>query len=125
MRAAAPPGVTVERHRADFQRLLSEAVLSISQAGYNTVLDLLQCGPRMVLVPFAAAGETEQTVRAQLLADAGRAVVVPEAGLTPQALAGAVDRALAAPPPAKLAVDCDGAAASARALRGWLEARTP
>jgi predicted glycosyltransferase len=123
VRAAAPPGVTVERHRADFQRLLGDAVLSISQAGYNTVLDLLQGGPRMVLVPFAAAGETEQTLRAQLLADAGRAVVVREAGLTPERLADAVDRALAAPPPATLAVDCDGAAASARLIGQWLAAR--
>jgi predicted glycosyltransferase len=123
VREAALPGVTVERHRADFHDLLGSAALSISQAGYNTVLDLLQCGPRMVLVPFAAAGETEQTIRAQLLADAGRAVVVPEAGLTPERLAQAVDRALAAPPPARLAVDCDGAAASARLIGQWLAAR--
>jgi predicted glycosyltransferase len=123
IRAAAPAGVTVERHRADFRALLAAATLSISQAGYNTVLDLVQAGPRMVLVPFAAAGETEQTLRARLLADAGRAIVVLEAGLTPERLAAAVDRALAAPAPARLEIDCDGAAASARALRGWLAAR--
>jgi predicted glycosyltransferase len=121
--AAAPPGVMVERHRDDFRDLLGAAVLSISQAGYNTVLDLLQAGPRMVLVPFAAAGETEQTIRAEQLAAAGRAVIVPEAGLTPAALAAAVDRALAAPAPPKLMLDCDGAAASARALGRWLAER--
>jgi len=121
--AAAPPGVAVERHRADFRDLLGGAVLSISQAGYNTVLDLLQAGPRMVLVPFAASGETEQTIRAAQLAAAGRAVIVPEADLTPELLAAAVDRALAAPAPAKLALADDGAAASARLLRRWLAAR--
>ncbi|MEJ0068699.1 MAG: glycosyltransferase [Pseudomonadota bacterium] len=121
--AAAPPGVAVERHRADFRDLLGQAVLSISQAGYNTVLDLLQCGPRMVLVPFAAAGETEQTIRAQQLASSGRAVIVPEAGLTAEALATAVDRVLDGPPPPPLAIDCDGAAASARALKRWIAAR--
>ena len=123
IRAAAPPGVTVERHRDDFRRLLGGAVLSISQAGYNTVLDLLQAGPRMVLVPFAAAGETEQALRARLLADAGRAVVIDEASLTPDRLAAAVDRALTAPPPPPMAINCDGAAASARAIRGWLAER--
>jgi predicted glycosyltransferase len=121
--AAALPGVTVERHRADFRDLLGGAVLSISQAGYNTVLDLLQAGPRMVLVPFAAAGETEQTIRAEQLAATGRAVIVPEADLTPELLAAAVDRALAAPAPAKLALASDGAAESARLLRRWLAAR--
>jgi predicted glycosyltransferase len=121
--AAALPGVTVERHRADFRDLLGGAVLSISQAGYNTVLDLLQAGPRMVLVPFAAAGETEQTIRAEQLAATGRAVIVPEADLTAELLAAAVDRALAAPAPAKLALASDGAAESARLLRRWLAAR--
>ena len=121
--AAAAPGVTVERHRADFRELLVTAMLSISQAGYNTVLDLLQAGPRMVLVPFAAAGETEQTVRATQLAAAGRAVIVPESDLTPASLAAAVERALAAPAPAKLALADDGAATSARLLRRWLAAR--
>jgi predicted glycosyltransferase len=123
IRAAAPPGVTVERHRDDFRELLSQAVLSVSQAGYNTVLDLLQTGPRMVLVPFAAASETEQALRARLLADTGRAVVVDEATLTPERLAAAIDRALAAPSPPPLPIDGDGAAASARAIRGWLAER--
>jgi predicted glycosyltransferase len=121
--AAAPPGVTVERHRADFRDLLARSVLSISQAGYNTVLDLLQGGPRMVLVPFAASGETEQTIRAEQLVASGRAVIVPEAALSPATLAAAVDRALVAPPPAPLTLDVDGAAASARALAGWLAER--
>lgn len=123
IQAAAPQGVTVERHRADFRDLLASAVLSISQAGYNTVLDLLQCGPRMVLVPFAASGETEQTIRAEQLAASGRAAIVTEAALGPASLADAIDRALAAPAPAPLALDVDGAAASARALAGWLAER--
>ena len=40
------------------------AGLSISQSGYNTVCDVLQAGCRAIYVPFAAGGETEQTVRA-------------------------------------------------------------
>jgi predicted glycosyltransferase len=123
LQAAAPPGITIERHRADFRTLLSQAVLSISQAGYNTVLELLQARPRMVLVPFAADGETEQTLRASLLAERGLAVVTPEAGLTPERLATAIDEALEALLPPVPAIDLDGAAYTARALKQWVAER--
>jgi predicted glycosyltransferase len=121
--AAAPPGVTVERHRSDFRQLLAQTVLSISQAGYNTVLDLLQTRPRMILVPFAADGETEQTIRAKLLGDAGHAVVVPEAGLTPERLAAAVDEALEALRPEPPKIDFNGGVNTARALKQWIAER--
>ncbi len=123
IQAAAPPGVTVERHRADFRQLLAQTVLSVSQAGYNTVLDLLQTRPRMVLVPFAAGDESEQTIRAQLLADKGLATVVPEAGLTPEKLAAAVDEALEAVRPEPPTVNFDGGVTTARALKQWVAER--
>ena len=49
---AAPAHAKVERARPDFRRLLAAAELSISQAGYNTCVDLLRSGPRAILVPF-------------------------------------------------------------------------
>ncbi|WP_299812051.1 glycosyltransferase [uncultured Roseibium sp.] len=93
----AGKGVIVERARRDFPELLKRARLSVSQAGYNTVLDILIAGVAAVLVPFAQANETEQSQRAQALANHGRAIVVPEAGLTPERLAAAIDDALALP----------------------------
>ncbi len=96
--AEASEGVLVERARRDFPGLLKRARLSVSQAGYNTVLDVLIAGVRSVLVPFAQIRETEQTQRAEALARHGRAVVVPEKGLTAEALAAAIDEALAKPP---------------------------
>ncbi|MFD1694793.1 glycosyltransferase family protein [Roseibium aestuarii] len=96
-RARAPEGVIVERARPDFPDLLTRARLSVSQAGYNTVLDLLIAGTPCVFVPFAQVKETEQTQRAEALAAHGRAVVVAEAGLTPDKLAKAADEALALP----------------------------
>ncbi|KZM47529.1 glycosyltransferase [Labrenzia sp. OB1] len=93
----AGDGVIVERARRDFPELLKRARLSVSQAGYNTVLDILIAGVAAVLVPFAQANETEQSQRAQALANHGRAIVVPEAGLTPERLAAAIDDALALP----------------------------
>ena len=115
--ADAPPGVTVERARPDFPALLRRCRLSVSQAGYNTVLDLLQAGCRAVVVPFADAGQTEQALRARLLEERGRLTVVDEAGLTPESLAAGIARALAAPPPPPpMPLRLDGAAESARLL---------
>lgn len=116
LRARARAGVTVERARPDFPALLAGAALSISQAGYNTVADLLRARVPTVLVPFAEARETEQTVRAQALAARGLARVVAPERLSPARLAAAVDDALAAGLPAESGVRLDGAATAARLL---------
>ncbi|HYR33768.1 MAG TPA: glycosyltransferase [Burkholderiales bacterium] len=117
----AGPGIVLERSRADFTALLGNCALSISQAGYNTVAETLQARVRAVLVPFAAGGESEQTLRAELLAERGAAAMVDAAKLSPQTLADAVNRAVRAPrPPADL-VDLNGARRSAELLREWLQ----
>ena len=108
---ALPPGVTVEPARPDFPAMLGGAALSISQAGYNTVAEVLAAGTRAVFVPFAAAGQTEQTLRASALQRHGRAEMVAEADLTPPILAAAIDRALAQTPTV-LNVDLGGIARS-------------
>ena len=116
--ARAPEGVTVERFRPDFRRLLRSARLSISQGGYNTLMDVLDAGVRAVVVPYAGGLETEQTLRANLLAARGLVEVVGEEELGPGSIAAAVSRAFAKPPPGGFAgVDTSGVAATARALR--------
>ena len=110
---AAGDGVAIERFRADLPALFQRAALSISQAGYNTAVELLQARVPMVLVPFAEAAETEQTLRARLLTEAGMAQMVEADALDPARLADAVDRAQLPPP---LAIDLDGARGSARAI---------
>jgi predicted glycosyltransferase len=92
--AAAPPGVTVERARPDFVALLTRARLSISQGGYNTLMEVMAAGLPGVVVPFAGGSETEQTQRARLLADTGLITVVDEESLTPETLAEGIARAL-------------------------------
>src|SRR5262249_3088105 len=116
----AKAGIVIERSRADFQELLASCALSVSQAGYNTVAETLQARVRSVLVPFAAGGETEQTLRAELLAARGAATIVPEAALTPEALAHAINRAARAPRPAADLVDLRGAQRSAELLKQWV-----
>jgi predicted glycosyltransferase len=100
LRARAPSWVVVEPARRDFRGLLARAAVSVSQAGYNTVVDVLAAGVRAVLVPFATERETEQTLRAERLAQRGLARVLPEAALTPDRLAAFVAEALAMPRPA-------------------------
>ncbi len=114
----APAGVTVETLRPDYREILSRAAVSVSQAGYNTVMDILVAGVRAVLVPFSTSTETEQTRRANLLGAHGRVQIVPEVALSPLALARAIDAAAAMPVPRGPAFDLDGAAATARIVAG-------
>jgi predicted glycosyltransferase len=125
VRAAADPGTAVERNRPDFTRLLAACRLSVSQAGYNTVTELLAAGVPGVVVPFEGdGGEREQALRAERLAAAGRLTRLREAELTPARLAAAVDRTLAPDPAAGAAQagsskpDLAGVATSARLLAG-------
>ncbi len=76
LQASAPAGVAVERFRDDFAVLLRACRVSVSQAGYNTVLDLLAARARAVLVPFAAGRESEQPLRAERMAALGAADLV-------------------------------------------------
>jgi chemotaxis protein histidine kinase CheA len=92
----AGSGVVVERARADFPELLARASISVSQAGYNTVLDVVRSGARPVLVPFAEHGETEQRMRADRLRELNLAVVVDGLEVSGTALAGAIDAGLGA-----------------------------
>ena len=111
--------VVVERFRADFPRLLANCAVSVSQGGYNTVMEILQARARSVVVPFAADSETEQTLRARALAERGLLDVVAEDALTPESLAAAVDRASMRPRPALGAVNLDGARHAAALVAAW------
>jgi predicted glycosyltransferase len=93
----AGDGVIVEPARRDFTTLLRNCTLSISQGGYNTMIETLAVADRAVIVPYAGGLETEQELRAELLAERGILRMVPEASLSPQALAEAVEGALQGP----------------------------
>ncbi len=109
----APPGIVVDRWRADFPILLRNCVLSISQGGYNTIMDILQAKARAVIVPFAAGAETEQEFRARTLERHGLLSVVDPKSLSPVVLANAVDKALEIDVSAAN-IDCSGAETTAR-----------
>lgn len=116
LRADAPQGVVVERARPDFTQLLATCAVSISQGGYNTVMDVLAANARAVIVPYAGGMETEQTLRARRLGTQGVFSVVTEAELSRESLAQAVETALDQPPPAAGTLNVRGAEQSARIL---------
>jgi predicted glycosyltransferase len=111
--ARLPRGAILEQQRDNFPALLANSLLSISQAGYNTVLEGLRFQKPMVLVPFTTATETEQRTRAERLVQLDLAEVVWESELTPRTLAGAIDRAWRARPVRAPAIRLDGAEHSA------------
>ncbi len=121
--AACADGVELERARPDFTSLLANCELSVSQAGYNTLLETVQARARAVVVPFAGGNETEQTLRARCFAERGLLEVVEEAALSPPALAAAIDRAARKPRPSPGAIDLDGARKSAALIARWAQRR--
>jgi predicted glycosyltransferase len=113
--AGLPEGVVLERYRSDFPQILRRCRVSVSQAGYNTVVDILAARAAAVVVPFASERETEQSLRAERLASRGVLGLVPENQLSPKRLASAIDRAISARP-ATIAIDAGGARRSARLI---------
>lgn len=125
--AEAPEKVVIERARPDFPTLLAGCAVSISQAGYNTVLDLVAASRPAIVIPFDAGNETEQTVRAEAMERAGLARGFRLSGDfvgDAVALADAVGEAIGAQPPA-LPIDRGGAARSATIVKELLAAARP
>ncbi len=120
--AGGEGGIVVERARGDFPTLLMNCALSISQGGYNTLMECMHAGCRSIVVPYAGGLETEQTLRAELLARRGVVTVIKETDLSPAAITGAIDQALAATPAADARtadVRTDGAADGAGQIAAW------
>ena len=101
-----PPGITLHRFLPDFRARMAKAAVSVSQAGYNTLMDVLSTQTPAVMVPFAEGGESEQKERGEILANAGVISLLDLDGLTAQSLAKQIDRAK---PPQQLNVALNGA----------------
>ncbi|MEZ5830592.1 MAG: glycosyltransferase [Dongiaceae bacterium] len=119
--AAGDADITIEGFRADFSKLLTVCQLSVSQGGYNTIMELIATRCPAVVVPFAEGGESEQTLRARMLVERGVLSMVDPEFLTAGTLAAAID---AARPPAALDLALDGAQQSAEALIAAWNSRT-
>jgi predicted glycosyltransferase len=115
MLVEAKDAVALFRFRSDFPSLLMKARVSVSQAGYNTVCDILNARCGAVLIPFAQGGETEQNLRAAKLKALGLAEIVREDDLTPRRLAEAISSIAHGPRDHQL--DLGGARQTAQILK--------
>ncbi|HET7713764.1 MAG TPA: glycosyltransferase, partial [Patescibacteria group bacterium] len=70
----------------DIGALLGSADLVIGRSGANTVADLAARRVPAIFIPLPFAAHDEQTKNARLLVDAGSAVILPQAELTPDRL---------------------------------------
>jgi predicted glycosyltransferase len=85
--------VRIERYRGDMGATMRGARAIVAMAGYNTVAELVRTDVPALLVPRAAP-RLEQMIRAQRLAETGRATVLDPDGLAPSSLRAAIRRLL-------------------------------
>jgi predicted glycosyltransferase len=119
--AARLADARVSRFSPGFADILAAADLSVSLAGYNTVMGLLAAGCRGLVLPFDQ--NREQRLRAERLAALGLLGLLDPSDLDPSRLGSRLVAALDGPSPPRAAIDLAGAATTARIL-GAL-ARTP
>lgn len=100
-------GVQVARSLRRLGDLVAGADTVVAMAGYNTACELMSCSTPAVMIPRSGPS-AEQRLRARLLADAGRVTALEPDTVTPDELAGAVERALATPPLARSRFDTRG-----------------
>lgn len=101
----------------NFEEVLGRSRLSLSMAGYNTVMNLLNTRTPGLVLTYDANGE--QLMRASLLESRGYLGVLSPADLTAEALGARMEKALAMTYPASLP-NLNGAANSRAALAALL-----
>ena len=116
------PGLTLHRHVPNMNDLLASHSISVSQCGYNTVMDILKSGISALVVPYAQGQEDEQTNRAERLSQLGLLRMVGADGLNAAQLVAEVESLLRFTPNSA-ALDLGGAARSADIIADLLAAK--
>ncbi len=121
--AAGQPNVRLARFTPSLLAHMAQADLSLSLAGYNTVMNILTAGVPAVLSPIGHYGfDVEQAQRAGKLAARGLAAVVAPEELGPERLAAEVCAGLKRPR-AVAGFDLNGAAYTANVIAAHLAMR--
>ncbi|MCB8836730.1 glycosyltransferase family protein [Aurantimonas sp. VKM B-3413] len=120
LKQQAGAGIVVERFAADFQERLDGCALSISQAGYNTVMNLLRAEAPAIVIPYDAAEETEQLFRARRLEELGLLTILAAGDLGPQTLSGAIAKTLERESGERRRIDLDGAEHTAAMIEAMI-----
>ena len=105
--------VSIQGFSEDFRGELARSRLSISLAGYNTLMDILATQTPALVYPYMA--NLEQNMRAKALEDRGLLRVLYEDMLDPASLSSAIAERLAAPPVTS-SVDLSGAETTGRII---------
>jgi predicted glycosyltransferase len=121
-RAEETTGLQVVRYLPDLGAEMAASAVSVSQAGYNTTMDILGCATPAVVVPYGEGREDEQAARARRLERLGALRVLDSDRLSPHTLVDAVGDALYwTPLPVPLALD--GRSRTSELLRSLRQAR--
>lgn len=118
----APINVTIAPPSPAFREMLTSAAVSVSMAGYNTAMDVLQTGVPAVMIPFDDGGETEQATRATALAVLPAIRVVFQKDLIGSVLAEQVRAVMSEGPRSPRTEGMNGAAMSVRIARALRKA---
>jgi UDP-N-acetylglucosamine--N-acetylmuramyl-(pentapeptide) pyrophosphoryl-undecaprenol N-acetylglucosamine transferase len=108
-------GLAVETHPFldDMAQRFADADLVVCRSGASTVAEIAAAGKCALFVPFPGAADDHQLRNAELLAEAGAAVLIPEAGLTGERFVNEAEALLRSPEK----LDAMGARAGALAHR--------
>lgn len=109
------PSLTVVRRVPDLAQEMRRSTVTLSQAGYNTTMDILRAGTPAVVVPFSEGTEDEQTRRADRLAALGILRTVPAVALSADRLLDELCAA-ASTRPAAVTLDLSGDVTTARII---------
>ncbi len=113
-------GITLYRSVPDLKCLFQNAEISISQCGYNTVMDVLKTHVPALLIPYAEGRENEQTKRALKLEKLGVVRVLAATTLTTDNLLREIDSLLLFGPKS-IKLQMDGANKSSEIIFDLLE----
>lgn len=118
IRKRSQDNITIDRFTNRFTAWLEAADLSISMAGYNTCMNLVQAGIPALVYPFRQ--NREQRLRAERLGKKAPMMIVEETDLEPHLLAKKITEQLKTP---RIAadIDLDGAKETAEQLEKWYE----
>lgn len=108
--------IRVESYTTEFMAWLTAADLSVSMAGYNTTMNVLQSGVPALLFPFRR--NQEQLLRLRAMAHKAPLMMLDQQDLQPEILAGHI-RTQLLQKRFYAAVNLNGAAETARLIEHW------
>ena len=116
------PGLSLLRYVPNMADLLASHSVSVSQCGYNTVMDILKSGIAALVVPFSQGQEDEQENRAQRLSQLGLLRSVEAVGLDIGRFVAEIEELLEFAPNSA-ALDVDGTARTADIIHALLASK--